>query len=219
MGEPPPGYVNYAAAGGGSVKPSSGLSKTMIILYWVTTAAAALLAIAAFMRKGTFDDFVSGDGTVADIDSADDFVGLAALLQIGVVIASAVVTCLWSKRIADNAVARGVSGVKPGMAAGGWFIPIGWFWLGFKELRKAGEGVRADVSAVQRWQAFFIGQSVLGVVTRNLGNFDVNDSADSISSALRNQWMVALAAAALYAAATVFAARAAKGLDSGVSGA
>jgi len=219
MGAPPPGYVNYNTAQVGNIQPSKGLSKAMIILYWAATGAAGLLAVAAFMRKGTWDDLVSGNATLSDIDSADSFVGVAAVLQILLVIASAIVTCLWSKRIADNAVARGVTNVKPGMAAGGWFIPIGWFWLGFKELRKSGEGTRADVSALQRWQGFFIGQSVLGIVSRNFGNFDTNDSSDTISAALRNQWMVALVAAALYAAATVFATKAAKSLDEGVSGA
>ncbi|MDP2289749.1 MAG: DUF4328 domain-containing protein [Actinomycetota bacterium] len=216
---PPPGYTPYSNIVHGNVQPSKGLSKAMITLYWATTGAAALLALALFLRKGTWDDLVDGNASLSDIDGADQLVVLATVLQVALVIASAVTTALWSRRIASNATARGVHGISTGMAAGAWFIPIGWFWLGFRELRKSGEGVRADVSKVTRWQNLFVAQAAVGMLTRNLGDFDVNDSASQVSSALQNQWLFGVLGVAVYAGATVFARRASNDLDLAVTGA
>ena len=44
---------------------------------------------------------------------------------------------------------------SPGLAAGGWFIPIGWFFVSFSQLRKA-MGGRGDTSPVGWWQGLWV---------------------------------------------------------------
>ncbi|MDO8391356.1 MAG: DUF4328 domain-containing protein [Actinomycetota bacterium] len=189
----------------------------MIVLYSITTAAAALLAVTFFLRKASWDDFLAGNATISDLDDSDNLVAMAALLQIGLFITGAIVTSIWARRIAQNAQARGAQGIKVGMATGGWFIPIGFFWLGFGQLRKSSEAFGRQVDALQRWQALFIAQSLIGTVTRNMGEIDESNPS-TVADSLRNQWMLGLLGAAMFAVTTFFAAKAAKELDAVVSG-
>jgi uncharacterized membrane protein YedE/YeeE len=202
----------------GQVQPSKGLSRAMVILFWCTTAASALLGFALFSRKGVWDDFVSGKSSLSKLDDADKFAGLAVILQYALLLASAIVCCLWSKRIAENARARGVTGVSPGLAAGGWFIPIGNLFVGFDQLRKSATGVGGRSPSLGIWQALFIGQGVIAILIRAFGNFSVNNPG-GVSDKLRNQGLIGIVGALIYAAATVFATRAAKEIDTAVTGA
>ena len=110
-GGPPPGYTPYVTGATGTVLPSKGLSKAMIVLFWCTTAAAALSGFALYRRKGVWDDFVGGSATLGDLDDADSLVGTMIVLQVVLLLASAILCAIWSKRIADNAKARGAVGV------------------------------------------------------------------------------------------------------------
>lgn len=216
MGAPPPGYVQYGGPAQGSVQSSSSLSKAMVILYGLVVAAGALLAFAFFNRKGVVDDILNASGTQSDLDSADGILGLAVILQFLAIVASAILTALWSKRIVSNAKARGVTGVSTGLAAGGWFIPIGWFFVGFNELRKAVKGVGGVSKSLALWQGAFIAQVIVGFF--NFNNDDVFLSDPDALDQLNNQALVALAAVAVLAVATFFAAKAAKEIDAAVSG-
>lgn len=216
MGAPPPGYVQYGGPAQGSVQSSSSLSKAMVILYGLVVAAGALLAFAFFNRKGVVDDILNASGTQSDLDSADGILGLAVILQFLAIVASAILTALWSKRIVSNAKARGVTGVSTGLAAGGWFIPIGWFFVGFNELRKAVKGVGGVSKSLALWQGAFIAQVIVGFF--NFNNDDVFFNDPDALDQLNNQALVALAAVAVLAVATFFAAKAAKEIDAAVSG-
>ena len=216
MGAPPLGYVQYSGPAQGSVQPSSSLSKAMLILYGLVVAAGALLAFAFFNRKGVVDDILNASGTPSDLDSADGILGLAVILQFLAILASAILTALWSKRIVSNAKARGVTGVSTGLAAGGWFIPIGWFFVGFNELRKAVKGVGGVSKSLALWQGAFIAQVIVGFF--NFNNDDVFLSDPDALDQLNNQALVSLAAVAVLAVATFFAAKAAKEIDAAVSG-
>ena len=216
MGAPPPGYVQYGGPAQGSVQSSRSLSKAMVILYGLVVAAGALLAFAFFNRKGVVDDILNASGTQSDLDSADGILGLAVILQFLAIVASAILTALWSKRIVSNAKARGVTGVSTGLAAGGWFIPIGWFFVGFNELRKAVKGVGGVSKSLALWQGAFIAQVIVGFF--NFNNDDVFLSDPDALDQLNNQALVSLAAVAVLAVATFFAAKAAKEIDAAVSG-
>jgi len=216
MGAPPPGYVQYGGPAQGSVQSSSSLSKAMVILYGLVVAAGALLAFAFFNRKGVVDDILNASGTQSDLDSADGILGLAVILQFLAIVASAILTALWSKRIVSNAKARGVTGVSTGLAAGGWFIPIGWFFVGFNELRKAVKGVGGVSKSLALWQGAFIAQVIVGFF--NFNNDDVFLSDPDALDQLNNQALVALVAVVVLAVATFFAAKAAKEIDAAVSG-
>ncbi len=215
---PPPGYTPYVAGATGQVMPSKGLSKAMVVVFWCTTATAALVGFALYRRKTVWDDVVNGDGTFADLDGADSLVGGLIVLQLALLLTSAIVCCLWSRRIAENAKARGVLDVKPGLAAGGWFIPLGWFWVGFNQLKKSVAGVGGNSPSLAKWQMFFVGQAIAGWLINRFGNFDTAGDPGELSDRLRNQGLVGLVGVVLYAGATIFAAKAAREINTAVTG-
>lgn len=202
----------------GTVRPApTGLRKAAVILMWATTASVFFLGFAAFNRKSVWDDFVDGSKGLTDLDDADSFIGTALLLTLVLVLATAIVLAVWSNRVAGNAKARGAA-VNPGLAAGGWFIPIAWFVVPFGELRKA-LGGRGDGSSIGVWQGLFAVATIGGAVALQL--FDADDSGqspDDVSSGLRNQSVGLFIAAVVFIGATVFAMRALRSIEDATFG-
>lgn len=213
----PPGYVPYGSPMQAQVKPSKGLSTAMVALFALTTAASVLLAYALLNRQSVVDDFIAGDAGIVEVDDADNFAGLSLMLMLMVVLAAAIVTCLWSKRIADNAKAKGALNINPGLAAGGWFIPIGNLFVGFDQLRKSVRGVGGNSPSLAIWQGFFIAELVALIAINRLGQFSAND-LEGVSDQLGNQGIAGIAGALMWAGATVFGARAAKEINGAVTG-
>jgi Domain of unknown function (DUF4328) len=176
-----------------------------------------LVGIALFSRKGAVDDYLSGASSLKDLENADAFAGIALILQFLATVPAAILTCLWSKRIADNARARGALNVNPGLAAGGWFIPIGNLFIGFDQLRKSVAGVGGTSKSLGIWQGLFISQAVVLVAINRLGQFDIN-AVDDVGNNFRNQGIVALIGAVLYFGAAIFAMKSAKEIDTAVTG-
>jgi len=214
-----PGNYPYAPQQSfGTVQPApTGLRKAAVILMWLTTASVFFLAFAAFTRKGVWDDFVDGSKSLADLDDADTFIGTTLLLSVVLVLANAIVLAVWSNRVARNAKARGAA-VSPGLAAGGWFIPIAWFVVPFGELRKAVAG-RGDASSIGVWQGLFAVATIGGAVALQLFDADSGQSPDDVSSGLRNQSVGLFIAAFVFVGATVFAMRALRSIEAATSGA
>lgn len=214
----PPGYVPYGAGNLADVRSSSGLGRATAALFWVVTAISGLLAFALFSRGSKWDDFVADTATLQDLDNADRFVGLAALLQILVQIASIILVALWARRIALNAKARRSWAVSPGLAAGGWFIPIGWFWVGFNQLRKSTDAVGVHSKNLGRWQGAFAVVGVSGLIARGFsGDIDASQSASEVGDSLNRQGVVGLVTLAAFALASFFATKAIKEIDQAVS--
>ena len=195
----------------------AGLRKAAAILMWVVVAAYALTTFAAFNRKSVWDDFVDGNKNLTDLDDADTLIGAGVLLAFAATLATAIVLAVWSRRTTSNAQARGAQ-VSPGLAAGGWFIPIGWYFVSFNQLRKAMAG-RGDSSPVGWWQGLWVGGSIAGGVALRLFDDDLDQTASDVSSGLRNQSVGLLIASAVLAGATVFATRAMSNVDDATSGA
>ena len=211
---PGPGGVPYSipVAYGGPQPAPTGLRTATIILMWLTVAAHVLLTVAAFVRKSTADDFIAGDFT-ADVDGADDFVGAGVGLVLLATLATAIVLAVWSYRTTSNARARGAQ-VSPGLAAGGWFIPIGWYFVSFAQLRNAMRG--RDSSSLNVWQSLWVIGSIGGGIAAQL--FDVENSLiESDTSPLRNQSIGLAISTVVLVAATVFAMRALKAVDDATS--
>ena len=213
----PPGYTPYGSPGTtGAVQSAKGLSKAMIILYGLVVAAAALLAVAYFKYKGVTNDAMTGSVTEKDHDAAKSFLGLSVILQYLLMLAAAILTALWSKRIVSNAKARGVTGVSPGLAAGGWFIPIGWLFVGFSQLRKAVKGVGGVSKSLALWQGAFIAQTVAGFV--NFNNETVYLGTQEAVDQVSRQATVSLIAVVILALTTFFAMKSTKEINIAVSG-
>ena len=217
LGAPPAGYVAYSAAG--PQRPVKGLGMATITMYRVVCVSSLLTAIAVFHRKSVVQDILDRGGQVnADDIAADNSARslLVAAVVVGVVLmlAAGIVTAVWSHRVATNAVARGARDVKPGMAAGGWFIPFGMWFLGWRELQRSVEGVGSDASPIKRWQMAFIGASVFSWFTRNAGGNP--NSLSDLGSTLSTQFILFLLGFALYVLAMVFATKAIRHINEAV---
>ena len=215
---PAAGYVAFGSPGA-PVQPlqsTAGLRTATLVLFWVTVAANVLFAVVLFNRRSVWDDFVAGNAGFVDLDDADNAVGAVALLLIVSLLASGIVLSIWSLRTARNAKARGALAVSPGLACGGWYIPIGNLWVGFGQLRKSVDGVRGGAPNLSKWQGAWIGFVVLGFVTRSFGNIDTFDP-DGVSESLQNQSIAGVLQALTMAVAAFFAMRAMREIDRSVN--
>jgi hypothetical protein len=212
---PAPGYQAYAPSL--PIKSASGLRTATIVLFWVSTVAALFMALAAFSRKSTFDGFISGTKTLEDVDNADAAIGVALLAYAAGMLAAVIVLAIWSHRSVGNAKkVTNALDLSPGLAAGGWFIPVASLIVPFTVLRRAARSIGLDGKAVSRWQLGFLLVAVGFVGFRAFGSFDAFlDDADTVSDKLRNQGIAGVAITAALAFTTVAAARAMKQLDTG----
>lgn len=182
-------------------------------MYGVVTGFAVLLA-GAFYRRWSVVDDIFGQGNQVDsaeqsrIADTDTLVITSSALVLLSVLVAGIVTAIWAHRLAKNATARGAYGVSPGMAAGGWFIPIGNWWLGFREVRSSIEASGASGDAVSHWQRAWLATSLLGIVVRNGQNDFDTANADAFVSSLQRQWLFGLGSALLYGICLWFAVRA-----------
>lgn len=183
---------------------------------WVAVAAHVFLAGAAFSRKSVWDDFIDGSKNLVDLDDADNRVGGALALWVVVTVATAILLAVWSHRTTSNGQARGAQ-VSPGLAAGGWFIPIGWFFVSFIQLRKA-MGGRGDTASVGWWQGLWVVAWIASGVSLQLFDDDLSQTPSEVSDGLRNQSVGLAIATVILVAATIFAMRAVKAVDDATSG-
>lgn len=220
---PPPGPggvpysipVAYSPARGAP----HGLRTAAIVLMWVAVGANVLLTAAAFSRKSVWDDVASNGVTfdeLPDLDDADARLSGALALTFAVTLAIAIVLAVWSYRTASNGRARGAQ-TSPGLAAGGWFIPIGWYFVSFMQLRRA-MGGRGDTSTVSWWQGLWVVASVASGIAVQLFDDDLSQTASEVSDGLQNQSFGLVVATALLVGATIFATRALKAVDEATSG-
>lgn len=215
---PPPGGVPYSipVAYGGTRPAATGLRTAAIVLMWAGVAANVFLTVAAFSRKGVWEDFIDGSGNLADLDDADDRLAGALVLTFAVTLATAIVLAVWSYRTTSNGQTRGAR-VSPGLAAGGWFIPIGWYFVSFSQLRKA-MGGRGDATAVGWWQGLWVVATIASGVALQLFDDDLDQTPSEVSDGLRNQSVGLVVATVLLGAATIFAMRALRAVDDATSG-
>jgi hypothetical protein len=106
--------------------------------------------------------------------------------------------------------------VNPGLAAGGWFIPVGWWFVSFGQLRRASAGGDAG-NAIGWWQGLWILGSIAFGVATQLFDDDLDQTASDVSDSLRNQSVGMLVATVVVAGAAVFATRAMRAVDRATS--
>lgn len=186
----------------------------MNVLYWTVAGSSGLLALAMFSRSSRWDRFVDGDKNIDMLMQADDRVVLAALIQVGIMVAGAIVTAVWCHRVASYAKARFGGDVRPGMAAGGWFVPIGNIWLGFNELKKAATALGRTDRLVGRWQAAVVANVGMSVASRSFAN---GTNASGAAGRFTAQWIVALVSMIILGVGSVVARKATRELDDAVA--
>lgn len=186
-------------------------------MMFVSVAAVWLLGLVALARKGTWDDFVDGDASFSDVDDADTAVGGALGLTALAMVATAILLAIWSNRAASNGAARGAS-VSPGLAAGGWFIPIGNYVVPFIQLRRA-MGTPARTTMVTVWQVLWIvGMLTLVGATQLFDDDDVTQTPTEVSESLSSQSWGIIASAVILTVTAVFAVKATSDVDNATAG-
>ena len=140
---------------------------------------------------------------------------LAAFLQVGAMLAAAIVTAVWCHRVATYVKARYASDIRPGMAAGAWFIPIGNVWLGFNELKKAARDLGVTDRLVSTWQNLIVVNLAVGVASRTAAR---GTDASGAAGRFTAQWIIALVAMAVLATGAVAARKATRELDDAIAG-
>jgi Domain of unknown function (DUF4328) len=213
---PPPSPLaapsGYATAWLNPPAATAGLRTATTILFWCTAGATVLLALAAWNRLAVWNGFEDGSQDLLAVEDADGLVGVAVTLQLALTVASAIVVSIWSQRSMRNASARREGFPSPGLACGGWYIPVGNLFVPFVQFRKALRARPQSTSAVNWWQGLFIAGMVSTGVFR-AGNPERADVFDDVSSQLRLQVVGALLAAVFLPPATIAASRAMRNLD------
>ena len=103
----------------------------------LSIAAQILLGVQAFATVGSFIGNIvqlsSLESNGASSTTANVVSGFSALLAVPTAIATAVVFIIWCYKVRTNAevIAPQLSRatLARGWAIGGWFVPVGWFWL------------------------------------------------------------------------------------------
>lgn len=214
-----PPQASRSAAAFGSVTPSSGFGVAIIVLLWVELAAILLSVAAAIYQQRVFSD-IGGDALFERwaqdlLERAGDPYRTTALVALIVGLAAIILLALWSNRVSHNARNRGVTGLSPGLAAGGWFIPFAQAVIPFVQLRRAAKPFLGATTAITAWQVFMVS----GALVSRLGAHDIEQAStsSSLSDALSQRVMYVSIAAVLFAVATTCATRAIKDIDRRVS--
>ncbi|MGH9113983.1 MAG: DUF4328 domain-containing protein, partial [Acidimicrobiales bacterium] len=219
-------YGSYAPAR--PFRPFGGLATAAAILVGLM-ALVALFGVGAHIRRANLIDRSFSDGGVSfdELSDADALVGGSAVVYALGVLVVAAVFITWQHRHAVNAesLAGSSSGLGPGWAIGGWFIPCANWLLPPMQLfgaSRASDPALAPGAAAGRgrgspivvvWAAMFIlGGALVGVGSvrfpdeDEVGVFsDVEAYASEAASADRTvaAGFVLLAAAAVLAAVMV----------------
>lgn len=217
---PPPGYVAYNPGGGGypstaALHNTDGLRTAAIILFWAVTASSALTAALLFLRRSVWDDFVADRSGFADLDRADALVTMSELLNTALLVAGGIVLSIWALRMVRNAELFGGKGLKPGLACGGWYIPIGNLWVPFVRLRAAAWSLRASTRRISQWQAAWVTMQLLSGFEATLFRLD-QKTFDEIGGTLSAQATFSVVVLLVTALAALSGQRSLQSLDTAV---
>jgi hypothetical protein len=174
---PPGGYAagyGYGYPAGPAARPRSlgGLATALTVLFVIGAVASLALAGARLSRASLLDDpaSISFDEATA----ADDRVAAASSVYGLCCIALAVLWIIWQFRHAKNAELLGQrDGLGAGWAIGGWFIPIGNFFLPVMQLRHSAKASDPDAppgrgrvpAVVSIWWATWLVQLAIGLAS------------------------------------------------------
>jgi len=186
------------------------------VLIWSAVGFLALYSVGLFRRRGVWDDLVAGRASIQEVDNADQMVAVLGLISAIVVVSAGIVLSIWSLRIVRNAEQFAGSGLRPGLACGGWYIPIGNLWVPFVRLRDTMRTFRGDSADISRWQAGWIAMSLGGSIERAAFDIDPFDP-DSISDTLGSEAWFSVFTLVIAAVTAWFAMRALRSLGAGLT--
>jgi len=209
---PSPAFVPQAVTSG-PVRSSRALATACLTLYWCRTGAEALQALAFANRRSVINTAIAhsaaGGITRSDVDADDRARALivtVSILLVALTLAAAIATSLWARRVAENARSKGDRVVRPGLATGGWYIPIGWFWVGFNQIKNAVTRTGQSPRLIGRWQTAFVLATVLSSLI--LRSSDTGDTLQGLRNATTTGLVASVISLGLFAWCTIAARKA-----------
>jgi hypothetical protein len=111
------------SAGYGSARGTAKVSVGLLVA-WI--GSAVLLLAAEITRISVVSEFLNGNEvSVGDAQNSDNFVRLAGVANLGLLVLTAIPFLMWLHRIVANNAALGRAGrFTPGWSVGWWFIPF-----------------------------------------------------------------------------------------------
>ncbi len=126
-------WVPTGAAGPAALAARAPVKDARPLVPWVigglmlSIVTKVILLVAAAGRLDIVNRALNGGGvSESEATSSDDFVRLAAFLEIAVIVVTAVVFLMWLHRVVANNHALGLRRLRfsPGWAVGWWFVPF-----------------------------------------------------------------------------------------------
>lgn len=215
---PPPGYVPYGAVAAPVAEPR-GLRTATLVLFGIASALCLALGLVAHQRGRILADYFDGVERLEAVDSADARVAGVAAMFVLTQLAAVIVLCLWSYRTVKNASLRSPgSRLSPGLACGGWYIPLANYFVPWTQLRRAGAVSGTPGSrALTVWQVLFLLQAVITVASRS-SSVENALTSESAVDVLQRQGVLLVVAGLALSLATFAATVAMREIDAVTSG-
>ena len=214
-----PALTSFSATTYGPVRPTKGLGVAIIVVLWVELAAILLHVAACIDARRVFDEVISSAGIESSsfdpLEKADALVSATWLLALLIGLAAIILLAVWSNRVCHNAQSRGVPGLSPGLAAGGWFIPFAQAVIPFIQLRRAAKPFIGATSVITAWQVFLF--SAAFISRSGVREVEEASTAFELSGALTDHISYLAFAAALFLGAAICATQSITDIDRRVS--
>lgn len=214
-----PALMRQYATTYGPVRPTKGLGVAIIVVLWVELAAILLHVAAWIDARRVFDEVISSAGSESSsfdhLEEADALVNATWLLTLLIGLAAIILLAVWSERVCHNAHNRGVPGLSPGLAAGGWFIPFAQAVIPFIQLRRAAKPFIGATSVITAWQVCLVSAAFIS----RFGVREVEEASTAfeLSDALTDHISYLAFAAALFLGAAICATQSITDIDRRVS--
>ncbi len=204
-----PALTRHYATTYGPVRPTKGLGVAIITVFWVELAAILLNVAAYIDAQLLLDEIITSarpdPSSIDRLVEAENNLLATRLLTLFIGLAAIILLAVWSNRVAHNAQNRGVIGLSPGLAAGGWFIPFANTVIPFIQLRRAAKPFIGATSVITAWQVCFVWAALIS----RSGVRDMEEATTLLefSHALEQRMSSLSLAAALFLVAAICATR------------
>ncbi len=186
-----------------TLRATRGLRIATIVLIWAATAGTGFQFLGIVNQRSVWND--PSSSRIERVDAANAAGGAAVLYGLAA-LACLIVLSIWTLRSVGNAQRLGTQNLRPGLACGGWYIPLGNVFVPFIQLRRATAALGARTSRVTLWQVGWGLMVVGGFVGVSLETPDAADPdpyIDALSAQALGTGLVFLAAIVAAVGATL----------------
>jgi hypothetical protein len=212
---PPHGQRVYTVVGAGaSVRVTRPFAYLSVVATWFVVATSAAVTVTSFQKTSAWRDAIAGRVRVSvplhlqsRLSTLNRLSWLALLIDL-------TARAWWSRRVIQNAISRGVRGLRVGVATFAWFVPLFGVRPGIGQLRHAVRSVDYSDHRLVRWLFaayvnFFVTLMVLYVtvsswqlatsVGKKLDALDTGNQMLAIATLALLIWAVLATSAVLHA--------------------